>query len=242
MTHPDSLARRQRFLWRSLMLAVLGLSSLVAAWAWAVGNDFLVVERWPEYRAAVLGLISSYPVLSTVTLFLVHLLLAALALPGASVLMLVVGAGYGTWFGTWLCLTACTAGATLCMLAVRHYLRPTVRRRMGERLAFLDERIARDGKSYLFGLRLLPVVPFAIVNVAAGMSQMKAWSFIWVSYLGMWFGTFVYVNAGSELARIDSIDDFYSPGVVVSLAGLALLPWLLKWMERLVQSWFREAE
>ena len=173
MTHPDSLARRQRFPWQWLMLAVLGLSSLVAAWAWAVGNDFLVVERWPEYRAALLDLISSYPVLSTVTLFLVHLLLAALALPGASVLMLVVGAGYGAWFGTWLCLTACTAGATLCMLAVRHYLRPTVRRRMGERLAFFDESIARDGNAYLFSLRLLPVVPFAIVNVAAGMSQIQ---------------------------------------------------------------------
>ena len=74
------------------------------------------------------------------------------------------------------------------------------------------------------------------------MSQMKARSFIWVSFLGMWFGTFLYVNAGSGLARIDSIADCYSTGMVLSLAGLAMLPWLLKWMERLIQPWCREAE
>lgn len=239
MTQPNSIAHQRYSSGLRLWLVIFGLIGLAAAWMWEASRDFHILEHWPDYQRAMLDLISRYPLLSALGLFFVHLLLAALALPGASLLMLVVGAGYGAWFGTWLCLTACTAGATLCMLVVRHYLRSTVRRRMGESLAFFDERMARDGNAYLFSMRLLPVVPFAIVNIAAGMSQMKVWSFTWISFTGMLAGTFVYVNAGSELARIDSIADLYSPPVMLSLAALALLPWLLRRLENLVRSWRR---
>ena len=140
--------------------------------------------------------------------------------------MLVAGAGFGALPGTLLCLTACTVGASLSMLAARHFLQALVRRKLGERLARLDRRIATDGAAYLFSLRLLPVIPFAVVNVAAGLSTMKAWTFTWVSFVGMLAGTFVYVNAGTQLAYIQTASDIYTPRVLLSLAALAVVPWL----------------
>jgi uncharacterized membrane protein YdjX (TVP38/TMEM64 family) len=95
-------------------------------------------------------------------------------------------------------------------------------------LASFDHRIAADGPAYLFSLRLLPVIPFVLVNLAAGLSGMKAWTFTWISFVGMLAGTFVYVNAGSELARIETAGDIYSPRVLFSLAALAVLPWVAR--------------
>ena len=142
--------------------------------------------------------------------------------------MLAAGSGFGALLGTVICLEGCTAGATLSMLASRHWLQPFVRRRYGRHLAGFDARITADGPAYLFSLRLLPVLPFAVVNVAAGLSTMKAWTFFWISLAGMAAGTFVYVNAGTQLGQVRTLGDIYSPPVLASLAALALLPWLLK--------------
>ena len=194
------------------------------------------LEGWRSQHEYLLSLVQDHPRTAAAVLFVMHVLLAMLALPGASLLMLLAGAGFGAVAGTLLCLTACTVGASLSMLAVRHFLQPVVRRKMGDRLTGFDRRIAADGPAYLFSLRLLPVIPFALVNVAAGMSGMKTWTFAWVSFVGMLAGTFLYVNAGSELARIENAGDLHSPRVLFSLAALALLPWVA----RLVQgAWQR---
>jgi uncharacterized membrane protein YdjX (TVP38/TMEM64 family) len=218
---------------------VLALAVIVALFWWlasgAAAGQFRF-ESWRAHHDDLLNLVRDYPRTATAALFLMHVLLATLGLPGASLLMLIAGAGFGAIAGTLLCLTACTVGASMSMLAVRHFLQPMVRRKMGGRLAGFDRRIAADGPAYLFSLRLLPVIPFALVNLAAGMSGMKVWTFTWVSFVGMLAGTFVYVNAGSELARIEVAGDIYSPRVLFSLAALALLPW----MARLVQgAWQR---
>lgn len=200
------------------------------------GIGELRLESWHGHHENVLILIRDYPVTATLSVFLLHTLLAALALPGASLLMLAAGSGFGAMFGTLLCLTGCTAGATLSMLASRHWLQAFVRRRYGRLLAGFDARIAADGPAYLFSLRLLPVLPFAVVNVAAGLSSMKTWTFFWISLAGMAAGTFVYVNAGTQLAQVRTLGDIYSPNVLASLAALALLPWLLKPFARRIQT------
>ena len=122
------------------------------------------------------------------------------------------------------------------MLASRHWLQPFVRRRFGALLGDFDARIAANADTYLFSLRLLPVLPFAVVNVAAGLSAMKTWTFIWISFTGMAASTFVYVNAGTELAHVHELADIYSPRVLVSLAALALLPWLFRPVVRRLQT------
>lgn len=211
-------------------VGVLVLAGMVALEVAGLGETRL--DHWVAHHAAFLDLVEAHPLLATLAVVVVHALLAALALPGASVLMLVAGSGFGAFGGTLLCLTGCTAGATLTMTVVRQYLQPVVRRRHGERLAGFDARMAADGIAYLFSLRLLPVIPFAVVNVAAGLTTMKTWTFFWVSFVGMAASTFVYVNAGTELARIRVLSDIYSVQVLLSLFALALLPWAIKWMLR----------
>lgn len=175
-----------------------------------------------------LGFVAENWLAAVLLTLLLHTALAALALPGASLLMLAAGSGFGAAMGTLICLAGCTAGATLSMLASRHWLQPFMRRRYAGQLDEFDARMARDGRAYLFSLRLLPVLPFAVVNVAAGLSSMKTWTFVWISLVGMAASTFVYVNAGTELSHVRELGDIYSPRVLASLAALALLPWLMK--------------
>jgi uncharacterized membrane protein YdjX (TVP38/TMEM64 family) len=216
----------------------LGFACIVLLLAWLapaghhLNPDFAVWQQWQE---TLRELISRHWLPAVVLVFLLHTLLAAMGLPGASLLMFAAGSGFGAALGTLLCLTGCTAGATLAMLASRRWLQPWVRRRHGARLAELEARIATDGASWLFSLRLLPVVPFTVVNLAAGLTPMRAWTFTWVSFAGMAAGTFVYVNAGSELGHVRQLADLHSPSMLASLAALALLPWLLKPLLRRLQ-------
>lgn len=225
---PDSTS-----FWRYVRSALLLAGSAGTAfllWRLAAETcpECMTLQGWRAWHDPLLDFVRSNPFAATLVLFVLHVLLAMLAMPGASLLMLVAGAGLGPLAGTLLCLTACTAGASLSMLAVRHFLQPVLRRRMGARLTGLERRVASDGAAYLFSLRLLPVIPFALVNVVAGLSGMKVWTFTWISFVGMLAGTFVYVNAGSQLAAIETVGDLYSPRVLLSLAALALLPWTLK--------------
>lgn len=232
MTYRDALPDRPS-LWRHALFALLlagVVGSIFVLWRLAAATcpDCLSLQGWRALHDLFLGFVRSNPFAATAVLFVLHVLLAMLALPGASLLMLVAGAGFGPLAGTLLCVTACTAGASLSMLVVRHFLQPVVRRKMGKRLAGLERRVASDGAACLFSLRLLPVIPFALVNVVAGLSGMKAWTFAWISFVSMFAGTFAYVNAGSQLAEIETAGDIYTARVLLSFAALALLPWLVK--------------
>ena len=221
--------------WLWLLLAVVLAGSLYLLQR-ATAFDALDAERWLAHHEDFLTLIREYPATAMLAVFVLHALLAALALPGASLLMLAAGSGFGALGGTLLCLTGCTAGATLSMLAARHWLQPFLRRRYGGQLADFDAHTAADGRAWLFSLRLLPVLPFAVVNVAAGLSGMKTRTFVWISLVGMAASTFAYVNAGTELAHVRELADIWSPRVLASLAALALLPWLMKPVVRRLQA------
>lgn len=203
--------------------------ALLLAWLSQAGQHFIPdLTAWQEWQDAFRRLIARNWLLAIVLTFTVHALLAALGLPGASLLMLAAGSGFGAALGTLLCLAGCTAGATLAMLASRRWLQPWIRRRHGQRLAGVEARIATDGAYWLFSLRLLPVVPFTVVNLVAGLTAMRTWTFTWISFVGMAAGTFVYVNAGSELGHVRHVSDLHSPSLLASLAALAVLPWLMK--------------
>lgn len=228
---PSQAARLPAWAW---LLAAIALLPLLY-WLLPDHRD-LDFAAWREYNAAFRQLVERHPAAAVLLTFLLHTLLAALALPGASLLMLAAGAAFGPALGTLLCLSGCTAGATLTMLASRRWLQPFVRRRFGSQLAGLDARLAADGNAWLFSLRLLPVLPFVLVNVAAGFARIRTWSFVWISFVGMAAGTFVYVNAGTELGHVRQLSDLHSPQVVASLAALALLPWLMKPLVRRLQA------
>lgn len=241
--NPSNSLHHRRFFFRKArgILAVLVLLAIVGL-VWDLSSGWVADDRlltaWQNQRTLFLDAVQDYPLTAALAILLVHAMLAMLALPGASLLMLITGAAYGPLAGTLLCLTGCTAGASACMLAARHFLRPLVQRKFGTRLAKIDRRIAADGAAYLFTLRIVPVVPFALANVAAGLSRMKIWTFTWVSFVGMLASTFVYVNAGAEMAHIEAFADLTSPRVLLSVAALVLLPWLLKFVRNV---WLRFA-
>jgi pyruvate/2-oxoglutarate dehydrogenase complex dihydrolipoamide dehydrogenase (E3) component len=143
---------------------------------------------------------------------------------------LAAGAIFGVTTGTLVVSFSSTIGATLAFLASRYLLRDTVQARFGQRLRPVNEGMAKDGAFYLFSLRLVPVFPFFAVNLLMGLTPIRVWTYYWVSQVGMLLGTVVYVNAGTQLARIDSLRDIASPGLLASFAALGLLPWAGKWI------------
>ena len=160
--------------------------------------------------------------------FALYVAVASLSLPGAAILTLAGGGVFGLGWGLLLVSFASTLGATVSFLAARFVLRDTVQARFGERLASINPGVARDGALYLFSLRLIPVVPFFVINLAMGLTPLRTWTFYWVSQLGMLAGTAVYVNAGTQLASIATLRDVASPGLLGALALLGLFPLLAK--------------
>jgi uncharacterized membrane protein YdjX (TVP38/TMEM64 family) len=168
--------------------------------------------------------------------FAAYVTITALSLPAAGALTVIAGALFERLWGTVVVSAASTLGATLAMLASRYLLRDFVQRRYGARLEALQRGIDRDGAYYLFSLRLVPLFPFFLINLGMGLTRMPAGTFAAVSWLGMLPVTFLYVNAGTAMSRIDRPADALSPGVLVSLILVAALPLLirrlLRWKER----------
>ncbi len=170
-----------------------------------------------------------------VAYMLIYIAATALSLPGATVLTLAGGALFGLAAGTVIISFASTIGATLACLVARFVLRDWVQKRFGDKLAAINRGIEREGAFYLFTLRLIPAFPFFVINLAMGLTRMPLRTFYWVSQLGMLPGTLVYVNAGKELGRIDSLAGILSPGLLVSFALLGLFPISMK----KIMGWYR---
>lgn len=168
--------------------------------------------------------------------FCLFVVLSTLALPGAAVLALAAGSLWGLTLGTAMVLLASTCGATLAFLAARHWGRDALARRFAGPLARLDAALERHGAWTLLALRLAPVVPYGLLNPLMGLTAMRTATFFAVSAVGMLAGTLAYVNAGRELARVQSLAGLLQPSMLLALgvlAALALLPLLLSlWLAR----------
>jgi uncharacterized membrane protein YdjX (TVP38/TMEM64 family) len=158
----------------------------------------------------------------------IYIAVAALSLPGAAVLTLAGGALFGLGVGTVTVSFASTIGATLACLFSRFLLREWVQNKFGDKLVTINDGIEKEGAFYLFSLRLVPIFPFFVINLLMGLTRMRLFTFFWVSQIGMLAGTLVYVNAGKELAKIDSLSGILSPGVLISFAVLGLFPITVK--------------
>ena len=167
---------------------------------------------------------------------LIYIAVTALSLPGAAVMTLAGGAMFGFWVGFVVVSFASTIGATLACFVARFLLRDWIQNKFGDRLTAINEGIAKEGAFYLFSLRLVPIFPFFVINLVLGLTNLRLLTFYWVSQVGMLPGTMVYVNAGKELAKIDSLAGILSPGLIVSFVILGLFPIavkkLLGWYKR----------
>jgi pyruvate/2-oxoglutarate dehydrogenase complex dihydrolipoamide dehydrogenase (E3) component/uncharacterized membrane protein YdjX (TVP38/TMEM64 family) len=178
-------------------------------------------ERFEEWRTAS-------PALITLAFFGFYVLVTALSLPGAAVMTLAAGALFGLLWGTVIVSFASSIGATLAFLASRYLFRDLVQRRFGDRLKAVNDGIAREGALYLLTLRLVPLFPFFLVNLLMGLTAIPTRTYYLVSQAGMLAGTLVYVNAGTQLAKIESLAGIVSPGLLLSFALLGVFPWLSK--------------
>ena len=219
---------------KRLALALL-FALAFAAWFLFDLGQYLTLDAIKAQQGAIDAYYQARPLAVLAVFFLVYVILTALSVPGAAILTLAAGALFGVVVGTVLVSFASTIGATLAFLASRYLFHDAVQDRFGARLRKVNEGIARDGAFYLFSLRLVPVFPFFVVNLAMGLTPIRVWTYYWVSQSGMFLGTIVYVNAGTQLARIDALRDIASPGLLASFAALGLLPWLGKWIMALIR-------
>lgn len=212
-------------------LALLGLLAGAIALFFALGlSDVLTFEALKAEAARFEALRAARPGLVALVFFLLYVALTGLSLPGAALMTLAAGALFGLVTGTVLVSFASTIGATCAFLAARFLFREAVRRRLGGRLAAVEAGMARDGALYLFTLRLVPIVPFFLVNLVMGLTPVRTRTFALVSQAGMLPGTIVYVNAGTELAAIESAGDILSPRLLVAFLLLGLFPWAARWV------------
>jgi len=210
-------------------LFVFGLIvALLAAFFLAGGQRYFTFENLKAQQAAFDGWYRAHPWQTVLAYFAVYVAVTGLSLPGATLLTLAGGAVFGLLFGTVIVSFASSIGATLAFLASRFLLRDWVRGRFGERVKAIDEGLAKDGAFYLFTLRLLPVVPFFLINLSLGLSAMRVRTFYWVSQVGMLAGTLVYVNAGTQLAKLESPRGILSWQLLGAFLLLGIFPLLAK--------------
>ena len=187
-----------------LVVAVVVVALIAAFFVFDLGR-FFSLAYLKNSQAQFAELYQARPVLVIGSYFVLYVAVTALSLPGAAILTLAGGAVFGLLVGTVIVSFASSIGATLAFLAARFLLRDSVQARFGARLAEIDKGVAKEGAFYLFTLRLVPLVPFFVINLLMGLTAMKTRTFYWVSQLGMLLGTIVYVNAGTQLAKIDSL-------------------------------------
>lgn len=197
-------------------------------------NSYLTLEGMKGSLDTFKSQIADNPVLSIGVFFAIYVAVTALSLPGAAILTLAAGALFGLVQGLIIVSFASSVGATLAFLVSRFILRDTVRNKFKEKLKKIDEGVEKQGAFYLFTLRLVPVFPFFLINLLMGLTSLKTWTFYWVSQIGMLAGTAVYVNAGTQLAQIDSLSGIVSPGLIFSFVLLGIFPWIAKGIVALV--------
>jgi pyruvate/2-oxoglutarate dehydrogenase complex dihydrolipoamide dehydrogenase (E3) component/uncharacterized membrane protein YdjX (TVP38/TMEM64 family) len=214
-----------------LLLLALAISAFVAL---DLGR-YLSFEQLKASQASFAQLHAEQPFTVAVVYFLVYVLATALSFPGATIITLAGGAVFGLWQGLLIVSFASTVGATLAFLASRFLLRDWVEARFGQRLADINAGVNREGGFYLFTLRLIPVVPFFLINLLMGLTRMKVWTYYWVSQIGMLAGTAVYVNAGTQLAQLESVQGILSPALLGSFVLLGIFPLIARRIVAAVQ-------
>ncbi|TVP93291.1 MAG: pyridine nucleotide-disulfide oxidoreductase [Thioalkalivibrio sp.] len=176
------------------------------------------------------------PVLASALFFTLYIVVTALSLPGATILTLAGGGVFGLGWGLLLISFASSIGATLAFLIVRFIAREPVQRRYGDKLRAINRGIEREGAFYLFALRLVPLFPFFLINIVMALTPIRAWTFYWVSQVGMLAGTAVYVNAGTQLGQLEGPEGILSPTLILSFALLGIFPLVarrvLEWLRR----------
>lgn len=220
---------------RRRLALLLVLLAIVALFFLSGANELLTLANLQAEQARFQAWLAEEPVMVVGGFFVLYVLMAALSLPGATLLTVLGGALFGFGWGLLIISFASTLGATLAALIARTLARSPLERRFAPQLERINAGIRREGAFYLFTLRLIPLFPFFVINLVVGLTRMRLWTFYWVSQLGMLPGTAVFVNAGRELGNLQSLSDILSPGLVGSFVLIGLFPWLARGLVALLK-------
>lgn len=217
-----------------LIFAVILL--FVAAFFFFDLGEYLTLEYFKTQRDAIGAYQVANPLQTALIFFLVYVAVTGLSLPGAAVLTLAGGAIFGLWWGLLIVSFASTLGATIAFVVSRLLLRDWVQAKFGKNLKAINQGIEKEGAFYLFTLRLVPLFPFFVINLVMGLTPIRTLQFFFVSQVGMLAGTFVFVNAGTQLAQIDSLAGILSPGLLLSFVLLGVFPLIAKKLVDIVKA------
>jgi dihydrolipoamide dehydrogenase len=187
-------------------------------------DQYLTLEHVKSHQHVIEQFHADNRVATLIGFFVLYVVVTGASLPGATVMTLLAGAIFGLPTGLLLVSFASTIGASIAFLVSRYLFRDVVQSRFGGSLRAINAGIEKDGPFYLFALRLVPAFPFFVINLVMGLTTLRLWTFFWVSQVGMLAGTLVYVNAGKQLAQIDSASGIFSTEILVSFLLLAMLP------------------
>ncbi len=218
-----------------IFLLLLIISLIVSFFAFDLGQYFNLAFLKAR-QADIDSYYLSHPIQTALIFFITYVIFTGLSLPAASILTLAGGAIFGVLAGTILVSFASTLGATLAFLASRFLFRDAIQSRFSDKLGIINQGVEKDGGFYLFTMRLVPVFPFFVVNLVMGLTPIRTTTFALVSQAGMLAATIVFVNAGTQLAKIESPADILSPQLIASFVLLGVFPLIAKKSVELIRS------
>lgn len=187
-------------------------------------GQWLTLEQLKAQQSQLEAYRSDNPILVAGIYVVAYIIMAALSLPGAAIMTLTGGAVFGVVWGTLLANLSATIGATLAFIIARYFLADWVQKKFGDRVEPINRGVKKDGAFYLFTLRLVPAVPFFVINIVMALTPLRVWTFFWVSVIGMIAGAAVYANAGTQLAKIETLSGIMSPSLILSFVLLGVFP------------------
>ncbi|MGM0540284.1 MAG: TVP38/TMEM64 family protein [Thermodesulfobacteriota bacterium] len=210
-------------------LALVGVIALLVILFFVFGlHKYLTLSYVQQSRETFQALYAEHTVLVLLSFFIFYIVVVAVNLPGAAVMSLAAGALFGFWVGLFLVSFASSIGATLACMVARYLLRDWTQAKLGSWYDKVNAGIEKEGAFYLFTMRLIPAIPFFVINLGMALTNMRLFTFYWVSQVGMLAGTAVYVNAGRQLGQISKMSDILSPGLIISFVILGIFPLAVK--------------
>ena len=211
------------------LIAIIAL--LIGAFFWFDGAQYISITQFKTW-------VADNAILASLGYFVLYVFIAALSLPGAAAITLIGGAVFGLGLGLLLVSFASSVGATIAFLLSRSLFADTVTKKFSSYAATINQGVEKEGPFYLFTLRLIPIIPFFVINLVFGLTKMKTWTFYWVSQLGMLAGTAVFVNAGAQLGAVDelSVSGILTLPIIGSFVLLAIFPFVVRSLIKLWKS------
>ena len=220
---------------KKLSLMVIFIVVIVSFFSLNI-QSYFTLENLKSYKKILISLYENNPIIFLIVFFTIYILVTALSLPGATILTISGGVIFGLFLGTLVVSFASTIGATIAMIISRYFFKDWVKTRFEKQMEKINFGMNKDGVFYLFTLRLVPAIPFFVVNLIIGLTSLRLFTFFWVSQLGMLPATLVYINAGSKLNDIGKSSDILSPIFIGSFLILGMFPLMAKMLLKTINS------